>query len=146
MANKIQITGNVVFPFELKFTESGVARLSGRIADTPRRYNKQTNEWEDAGDTLFMDVTMWGDDAEHLADTISEQKGRVTVTGTAGTRTYTTKDGEERTSFTVRADTIFLHAPKNRSHQSSGWDSQPQQQQPAQQDVWGNNTGQGAPF
>ena len=137
MANKIQITGNVVYPFELRFTESGVARLSGRIADTPRRFNRDTQQWEDAGETLFVDVTMWGDDAEHTSNHVADQKGRVTVTGSLGVRKYTTKDGEEREALQIRADSLMLHAPKN---QGGGGFSQ--QQPPAQEEnPWGGGGG-----
>ena len=143
MANKIQITGNVVYPFELKFTESGTARLSGRIADTPRRFNKDANQWEDAGDTLFVDVTMWGEDAEHAADVLVDRKGRVTVTGSLGVRKYTTKEGEEREALQIRADSLMLHAPKN---QGGGGFSQ-QQPPVREENPWGSQPATGsAPF
>ena len=142
MSNKIQITGTVVYPFELKSTEAGTARLSGRIADTPRRFNRDTQQWEDAGETLFADVTMWGDDAEHTSNHVADQKGRVTVTGSLGVRKYTTKDGEEREALQIRADSLMLHAPKN---QGGGGFTRPQ---PAQEEnPWGSQPATGtAPF
>lgn len=141
MANKIQITGNVVYPFELRFTEAGTARLSGRIADTPRRFNRDTQQWEDAGETLFVDVTMWGDDAEHTSNHVADQKGRVTVTGSLGVRKYTTKDGEEREALQIRADSLMLHAPK--SHGGGGFS---QQQPPVQEEnPWGSQPATGTP-
>ena len=43
----ITIVGNLVNDPELRFTSSGQAVASFRVASTPRFLDKQTNEWKD---------------------------------------------------------------------------------------------------
>ena len=119
MTNHATITGNLAAPPELRFTQSGKAVLSARVADTPRRFNRDTQQWEDAGETLWVDVTMWDADAEHVAEMIGERKGRVTVTGRLGIRSYETREGEKRQSVTLTADSIYLHPSKDRAPRPS---------------------------
>jgi len=132
MSNNTTITGNLAAAPELKFTNSGKAVLNARVADTPRRRDQNGN-WEDAGETLWVDVSVWGEDAEQLAEWIGDKRGRVTVTGRLGIRSYQTKQGENRQQVTLNADSFHLHAPKNSQpqQQSSGWGQAPAQ------DAWG---------
>jgi len=69
MSNHFTITGNLGRDGlgALRFTPSGQAVLGFSIADTPRRRNA-AGEWEDAGDTLWVEVSVWGEDAEALAE------------------------------------------------------------------------------
>lgn len=141
MTNHTTITGNLAAAPELRFTQSGKAVLSARVADTPRRYDQQSGQWEDAGETLWVDVSLWGPDAEAISEQIGQQKGRVTVTGRLGIRSYTSKSGEERRQVTLNAESFHLHAPKNRQQQpSGGWG-----QAPAQGDPWGGGGNDQAP-
>lgn len=52
---------------ELGHTNSGDAYLGLSIPHTPRRKNRETGEWEDAGDTLWVQSTLWREDAELFA-------------------------------------------------------------------------------
>ena len=75
----ITIIGNLVQDPELRYTPSGAAVANFRIASTPRRYNSQTNQWEDA-EGLFLTCNVWREQAESVAESI--QKGmRVIVNG-----------------------------------------------------------------
>lgn len=112
MSNKIMITGNLARPLELRYTQSGKAVLNGRLADTPRRRNRDTNEWEDAGPTLWVNFSVWDREAEFLAEKADGFKGRVTVTGTLTLREYE-HNGEQRQELEIRADSIALHAPRD---------------------------------
>src|SRR5690606_34961550 len=103
-----QITGNLGKPVEIRFTQSGRPVASFSVADTPRRKNPQTNEWEDAGETLWVDVSVWGSEGEALAERAQGYKGRVTVTGKLGIRSYEAKDGTQRQAVTLNADTVAL--------------------------------------
>ena len=113
MSNHITLTGNMAGPVELRFTPSGKAVASLRLADTPRRFNKDTQAWEDAGDTLWVDVSIWEAEAEALAERAGNYKGKATVTGTLGVRSWE-KDGEKRQQVTIRAESVALHAERKR--------------------------------
>ena len=49
----ITVVGNLTDDPELRFSPSGAAVANFRVGSTPRRYNRQTNAWED-GDPLFL--------------------------------------------------------------------------------------------
>lgn len=145
MSNNITIKGAVGRDAELRFTNSGKAVLGGSVADTPRRFNRDTNAWEDAGDTLWLDWSIWGDEAEHLADQITKGT-QVTITGRLRARSFTAKDGSERTVTEIQADSIAVH-PKRGAQPWSG-SGQPRQAHRAHaNDPWaGGAANEPAPF
>lgn len=129
MSNTTIVKGNMGKPAELRFTQSGKAVLGFSLADTPRRRNA-SGEWEDAGETLWLDVTVWGDAAEVLADRMGSYKGRVTVTGRLGIRSYEARDGGQRQSVTLTAESVALHPKPQGPAPSSGWDAGQRTQPP----------------
>lgn len=142
MANTITITGALGRAPAMNFTASGLAAWGFSLAYTPSK--KTDNGWEDTGPTLWFDVTVWGADAEDLANRYSGvEKGRATVTGRLGSRTWTNKEGVEQLQMTITADAVTIHPPKqqggwgNQGQQQGGWGGQQQpptqQQRPPQQ-------------
>lgn len=137
MRNSITLTvdGYAARDAEIKYTPQGTAVTEALIPHTPRRYNEQTRQWEDAGETTWVTCSFWEKDAEAAQQAI--RKGTpVTVTGTPKIRAYTSKDGQPHAALSLTA---------------RSWGVQPAatatQQQPPQQDTtldpWGNNpTGQ----
>src|SRR5690625_3037054 len=124
MSNTIQIKGNLGRDPELRFTQSGAPVLSLSIPDTPRQKNRDTGEWEDAGETTWFNVSVWGQQAETLAEVLT--KGTLTtVTGTLRPRTYE-HNGQNRVSFDVRAETVGWQ-PKRGAPAPSQAPSAPQQ-------------------
>lgn len=116
MSNSLTIVGRLAFDIEVRFSPSGDAVASGRIADTPRRKNQQTGEWED-GETLWLSFSLWGKKAEALAD--AAKKGDlVLVTGTLTQRTFDGKHGEQRTVIEVKATEVAI-VPRIQS--GAGW-------------------------
>ena len=136
------IAGFVSKDAQIKFLASGQQLAETSIPFTPRRRNQQTGQWEDAGDTTWVDVVAWGDDAEPFAQAAT--KGTfLTVTGRPQVRAYTTQAGEARSSLSVSADSwgVTPRAPKPRSAQQF-----PQPQTGAQAaDPWGGQQTSG-PF
>lgn len=91
----------------LQFSNDGKPRFSFSAAEGHRRLNKQTNQWEDTG-TTWWSVTVFGKQAEDLADVIAEgKKQQVTIAGRSETREYE-HNGEKRTSLDVIADHVGL--------------------------------------
>jgi single-strand DNA-binding protein len=100
----ITIVGNLVEDPGLRFTPSGVAVTSFRMASTPRFFNKTTNGWED-GEALFLTCNVWKQPAENVAESLTKGM-RVIVTGRLKQRSYETKEGEKRTVFEIEVDEV----------------------------------------
>ncbi|GAB3943446.1 single-stranded DNA-binding protein [Corynebacterium tapiri] len=119
----ITVVGNVVADPELRFIPSGAAVANFRVASTPRRFNRDTNQWED-GEALFLTCNVWRQAAENVAETL--HKGmRVIVTGRLRQRSYQTKEGENRTAFEVEVDEVgpslkYASAQVNRNPREGG--------------------------
>lgn len=96
----ITIVGNLVADPELRYTQSGVAVTNGRVASTPRVYNKDTNQWED-GEALFLQFTSWRAEAENIANSLAKGQ-RVIVVGVLRQRSYEDRDGTKRSSYEIQ--------------------------------------------
>ena len=97
MSNETQITltGNLAEAPELRFTPSGQAVANFRVGSTPKKFDKASGEFKD-GETLWLTCTVWRQQAENVAETL-ERGMRVIVHGNLISRSYQTKDGENRT-------------------------------------------------
>ncbi len=101
---QITVIGNLVDDPQLRYTATGQAVASFRVASTPRFLDKNTNEWKD-GDSLFMSCSVWRQAAENVAESL--QRGmRVIVSGRLKQRSYETKEGEKRTVYEVEVDEV----------------------------------------
>ena len=117
MPNTFTMTGRLAADPEVRFSPSGDAVASGRVADTPRHKNRQTGDWED-GETLWLSFSLWGRKAEALAD--AAKKGDlVTITGTLTQRTFEGKHGEQRTVIEIKATEVAVVPQQPRT--GAGW-------------------------
>lgn len=125
--NTLTITGNLAKDAVFKATRSGAELCNFRIVHTRKMLNKQTNTWEDAN-TTGWNVSYWGKDAEALHHELLKGT-RVCVVGRAEQSQYQTKNGEDRFSLEVMAESVSI-IPKLKRSQSagggSGWASQQQ--------------------
>lgn len=140
MSNTFSITGNIGEPRKSTGSD-GKPVINLSVADTPRRKNDR-GEWEDAGETMWVDVPVWGDDALELAKHVTKGS-RVTATGRLQIRTYQDKDGNPRTALELKGATVGV-VPRAPREQGNAWggQQQPARQQPAPQqsqpsDGWG---------
>ena len=102
--NKAILCGNLGADPELKFTQSGQAVLSLRIATTESFKNR---EGERDKRTEWHRVTVWGKRAEALDKILS--KGRcIWVEGKIQTRSWEDKEGNKRYSTEINAYNIGL--------------------------------------
>ena len=132
MSNSMSIKGRAGSDASLRFTPNGKATADFSVADTPRRKNEQTGQFEDAGPTLWQRVQVWGPEAEKAGEEV--RKGAlVTVSGRVKADEWQDKQtGETRKSTTLVADVVYVHPPKD--HQGG--------QQRPQSDPWGSATNQ----
>jgi single-strand DNA-binding protein len=119
----ITIVGNLTGDPELRFTPSGSAVANFTVASTPRTFDRQSNEWKD-GETLFMRCSIWREAAENVAESLTKGT-RVVVTGRMKSRTFQTKEGENRTVIELEADEIgpslrYATAKVNRTQRGGG--------------------------
>lgn len=103
--NFVSITGNVTRDPELRFTQSGAAVINFGVAVNDRRFNKQTQDWDE--ETSFFDVTAWYDLAENTAETVGKGM-RITVSGKLKQDTWETKDGDKRSKVEIKAEDIAV--------------------------------------
>src|ERR687895_1351779 len=101
---QITIIGNLVEDPNLRFTPSGQAVASFRVASTPRFRDNQTGEWKD-GESLFLTCNVWRQAAENVAETL-QRGSRVIVQGRLRQRSYETREGEKRTVYELEVDEI----------------------------------------
>ncbi|MEH0578964.1 single-stranded DNA-binding protein [Streptomyces sp. B21-108] len=136
MANEVQITicGNVVSEPELRFTPAGAAVAKFRIASTPRKFDKQTNAWTD-GDPLFLGVSVWRAQAEHVAESIAKGM-RVVVVGRLTQRSYEDREGVKRTVYEIEADDVAVSLAFATAKVTKAGGGQASNAQQATQDAW----------
>ncbi|CAB4157565.1 Ssb Single-stranded DNA-binding protein [uncultured Caudovirales phage] len=99
----IVVVGNLTQDVELRFTTTGKAVASLRVACSDRKKDAQGN-WVD-GDKIFLNVNVWNDTAENVTHTCFKGD-TVVVIGKLKQRSYTAKDGTEKTVFEIEADSV----------------------------------------
>lgn len=166
----ITIIGNLTREPELRSTSNGENVANFTIASSDRRFNRQTNQWED-GDTLFMNCSVWGGMAQHVAQSLHKGMG-VIAQGRLKQRSYQANDGTQRTVVELRVDEIgpslrnataqvqriqrggyqgapqagFNNPPSNGFQQSQQAGQQPAQSQQLGGDPWASNNNQPSDF
>ena len=100
----VSVHGNLTAAPELRTTGTGKRVAGFTIASTPRAYNRQSKQWED-GQTVFLRCTAWEGLAEHIAASLVKGSA-VLATGRLSQRSYTAKDGTERTVIEMTVDDL----------------------------------------
>lgn len=80
MAAEITVTGTLTRDPEIKYAQSGTAMLRLALAATRRQQSRDTKQWEDDGDPLYIDVTFFGDRESYLGD-ILHKGDQLSVSG-----------------------------------------------------------------
>ncbi len=118
---QITVVGNLVADPELKYTQSGAAVASFRVASTPRVF--RDGQWVD-GEGLFLTCNLWREAAENAVESLSKGT-RVIVQGRLRQRSYETREGERRTVYELEVDEVgpslkFARAQVTRTPRSGG--------------------------
>ena len=135
MSNFATVTGNLAADPELRFTPNGAAVANFTVCDTPRKFDRDRNEWVDAGETLFMRCSIWREDAELAAETLRRGQ-KVTVTGKLTQRSYE-KDGEKRTVIEMQADSVAPHGQRQQAQRAPQQGGDPWASGQQQSGSWG---------
>lgn len=102
----ITVVGRAVSDPELRFSGNGMAIGKVRVVATERKKDQASGKWED-GDSTFLDVTVFGADAEALNEGIRKGDNLV-VTGRFKAREYDRRDGGKGMALEVVADGFGL--------------------------------------
>lgn len=129
---RVHVEGNATGDAVLSFAQSGTAVVKFSVAATPRRMNRQTNEWED-GKTTFLNCVAFGNSAEHIAESV-KRGTPVVVEGRLEQDDYTDKSGAQRTGFSCLVDSVGI-SPRRAPVTERQAQRPPQQSAPAQ-DPW----------
>jgi single-strand DNA-binding protein len=102
--NKIILIGNVGSEPEMRYTPSGNAVTSFRMATN---YRYTTSDGESREETDWFRITVWGKQAESCNQFLSKGK-QVYVEGRLHARTWEGQDGQVRTSIEVTANRVLF--------------------------------------
>lgn len=125
----------------LRFAPNGDAICSFRVKASDRKFNDQTQKWEDSK-VLWARVTCWKELAEHVAESVKD-KDLVVVVGKISLNEYTDNNNQQRQSVEIDAFHVgpslrFRTMPHGQGGQQGGGQQQPQD------DPWGTpQQGQG---
>src|SRR5262245_31380713 len=102
--NRVLLIGNLGRDPELRYTQSGQAVLSLRMA-TNERYQSRDGEWQDR--TEWHSVTVWGKRGEGLNKVVSKGT-QLFIEGRLQTRSWEDKQGQKRYTTEVVANNVVL--------------------------------------
>lgn len=124
--NSVCIAGRVTRdPEQPRVTSGGTSILSFGLVSNARRFNNQTQQWEDKPN--FIDCKIIGKRAESLARIL--HKGMpVTVLGELSHSSWE-KDGQKRSKLEVVADKVQLPPNPNRQQPAQAYQPAPAYQQ-----------------
>ena len=143
MSAQTTATGNIGQEPEIKYSQGGTAFLNLSIAVTPRRFNKQTSQWENKGDDAWLRATFFNDQAEKLGEIL--HKGmQISVSGTLMRREWTSQDGRTGESWELDNARFLgiVPKPQNASQASQDRFSGPQTQNAGAHSSGGNMAAQ----
>src|SRR5262245_28287287 len=101
--NSITISGNITREPEMRYTPSGVSKVTFGVAVNRSWRNQNTQEWEEQ--TSFFNVVAWRQLAENVGASLAKGS-RVIVSGRLEQRSWETDQGEKRSIVEIVADDI----------------------------------------
>ena len=87
----------------MRYTPSGVSKVSFGVAVNRSWRNQQTQEWDEQ--TSFFNVVAWRQLAENVGASLAKGS-RVVVTGRLEQRSWETEQGEKRSIVEIVADDV----------------------------------------
>ena len=102
-SNSITISGNITRDPEMRYTPSGVSKVTFGVAVNRSWRNQQTQEWDEQ--TSFFNVVAWRQLAENVGASLTKG-ARVVVTGRLEQRSWETDQGEKRSIVEIVADDV----------------------------------------
>jgi single-strand DNA-binding protein len=101
--NTVTVVGNLTREPELRFIQSGTAVTNFGLAVNRRKFNQQTQEFDDA--VSFFDITCWNSLAENVAESLAKGD-RVVVFGRLEQQTWEDDEGNNKSKVVLIADEV----------------------------------------
>ena len=112
--NTITAEGYLPDNFQIIYDQQGRPRLNLRFSNQKSHKDEQTQQWVNDSEAIWFGVTIWGAEAEALAE--KALKGaRIKASGQLIARAYT-KDGEQRTAFEIEFPAVRIDPPKQQGY------------------------------
>ena len=124
---------------EIRHTPAGAQVMQFRAVANRRKYNEQTQQWENTGE-CWLNFALWDKLAERNDGWLND-KDLIVYEGDLETRSFERKDGTKGLSVDVRVNRVAKVAPSQQGggQQSGGFgQSSGGFQQPAQSGGWGS--------
>ena len=102
-SNSITISGNITRDPEMRYTPSGISKVTFGVAVNRSWRNQQSQEWEEQ--TSFFNVVAWRQLAENVGASLTKGS-RVVVSGRLEQRSWETEAGEKRSIVEIVADDV----------------------------------------
>lgn len=113
--NRVILAGNITRDIELKYIPSGIAVTEITLAINDRR-KTQSGEWTE--ETNFVDVTLWGRNAEVASEYLSKGSP-ILIEGRLKYDTWET-DGQKRSRLRVVGERIQFLGPRTGGSSGGG--------------------------
>ncbi len=127
--NKMTIIGNLGADPEVRYLDGGTVVATFNVATTEKYTNRSGEKVEQ---TEWFRVELWNDQAK-VAEKYLKKGNSVYVEGRLRTELWTDKEGKERTSLRVRANTMqLLGSPNSDRPDDVPYEAPRQQAAPAQ--------------
>ena len=124
--NKMTIIGNLGADPEVRYLDGGAVVATFNVATTEKYTNRNGEKVEQ---TEWFRVELWNEQAK-VAEKYLKKGNSVYVEGRLRTELWTDKEGKERTSLRVRANTMQLLGSPSGGGQEDGYNEAPRQQAP----------------
>ncbi|WP_080059269.1 single-stranded DNA-binding protein [Spirosoma aerolatum] len=127
--NKMIIIGNLGADPEVRYLDGGAVVATFNVATTEKFTNRNGEKVEQ---TEWFRIELWNEQAK-VAEKYLKKGNSVYVEGRLRTETWTDKEGKERTSLRVRANTMqLLGSPNSDRSDEVPYEAPRQQVAPAQ--------------
>lgn len=127
--NKMTIIGNLGADPEVRYLDGGAVVAQFNVATTEKYTNRNGEKVEQ---TEWFRVELWNEQAK-VAEKYLKKGNPVYIEGRLRTEIWTDKEGKERTSLRVRANTMQLLGSPVNDRQDDGYVEAPRSQQAPQQ-------------
>ena len=101
--NKAMLIGRLTRDPEMRYTPSGISKVTFGVAVNRSWRNQQSQEWEEQ--TSFFNVVAWRQLAENVGASLTKGS-RVVVSGRLEQRSWETEAGEKRSIVEIVADDV----------------------------------------
>jgi single-strand DNA-binding protein len=142
MVNKVILIGNLGADPEMRYTQSGTAVATLRLATNRKWKDKDGNQQDE---TEWHRVIVWAQSAEYCSNYLSKGS-KIYVEGRLQTRKWQDQNGNDKYTTEIIANTVQNLTPRAGEAGSGGYEEPPLPPEPFGGPGGGSGTGEDVPF